>query len=141
VREILLHRREPDGNLRVWTHGRADNLRLVRACTAASGWRLRWRRARRDRRAPHLRQLGIAGRVHRRQAPMSLVYRVPEKAAATSSCAAPAPATTVTLVPAESAAMRPLFRALKAASWRHHRPTSNPSSAPACSRPSSAARR
>jgi KDO2-lipid IV(A) lauroyltransferase len=101
--------------LRVWTHGRADNLRLVRkvrgrelldaALAAGKGAIVS---------APHYGNWELLIEYLASAAPFSLVYRVPEKRAGDVFLRRARAGHNVTLVPAESNAMRPLFRALKA---------------------------
>jgi len=101
--------------LRVWTHGRADNLRLVRTVFG----RERLDAALAQGRgaiiaAPHFGNWELLVEYMAEQAPMSLVYRVPEKPAGDVFLRRARQGHQLTLVPAESGAMRPLFRALKA---------------------------
>jgi KDO2-lipid IV(A) lauroyltransferase len=100
--------------LRVWTHGRADNLRLVRnvrgrelldaALAQGRGVLVA---------APHYGTWELLISYLASVAPFSLVYRVPEKAAGDVFLRLARGDADVTLVPAESTAMRPLFRALQ----------------------------
>jgi KDO2-lipid IV(A) lauroyltransferase len=101
--------------LRVWTHGQADNMRLVRqvhghgklmhALAQGRGAIVA---------APHHGNWEFLLQYLATQAPFSLVYRVPEKRAGDVFLRRAREGHNVTLVPAESTAMRPLFRALKA---------------------------
>jgi KDO2-lipid IV(A) lauroyltransferase len=101
--------------LRVWTHGQADNMRLVRqvhghgklmhALAQGRGAIVA---------APHHGNWEFLLQYLATQAPFSLVYRVPEKRAGDVFLRRARAGHNVTLVPAESTAMRPLFRALKA---------------------------
>src|SRR5688572_9840244 len=101
--------------LRVWTHGRADNLRLVRT---VRGRELLDAALAQGRgaivAAPHFGNWGLLVEYVAGQAPMSLVYRAPEKPTGDVFLRRARAGRDLTLVPAESAAMRPLFRALKA---------------------------
>jgi KDO2-lipid IV(A) lauroyltransferase len=101
--------------LRVWTHGQADNMRLVRdvrgheklmhALAQGRGAIVA---------APHYGNWELLLQYLATQAPFSLVYRVPEKPMGDVFLRRAREGHNVTLVPAESTAMRPLFRALKA---------------------------
>lgn len=101
--------------LRIWTRPRADNLRLVRAVhgrallddALAKGRGLIIA-------APHFGNWELLIEYLAEVAPFSLVYRVPEKAAGDVFLRLARSGHNVQLVPAESTAMRPLFRALKA---------------------------
>jgi KDO2-lipid IV(A) lauroyltransferase len=100
--------------LRVWTHPRADNLALVRQVhgldklqAALAGGRGAIVAA------PHYGNWELLIGYLASQAPFSLVYRVPEKRAGDVFLRRARAGENVTLVPAESTAMRPLFRALK----------------------------
>ena len=101
--------------LRVWTRSRADNLALVRrvhgedrlARTLAEGRGLIIA-------APHYGNWELLIAFIASRAPFSLVYRVPEKAAGDVFLRLARGGANVQLVPAETNAMRPLFRALKA---------------------------
>jgi KDO2-lipid IV(A) lauroyltransferase len=100
--------------LRVWTHARADNLRLVRTVrgrelldAALAGGRGAIIAA------PHYGNWELLVEYVASAAPLSLVYRVPERRAGDVFLHAARAGPGLTLVPAESAAMRPLFRALK----------------------------
>ena len=101
--------------LRVWTHGRADNLALVQQVrgrelldAALAGGRGAIVSA------PHFGNWELLIEYLASVAPFSLVYRVPEKRAGDVFLRRARAGAGVTLVPAESTAMRPLFRALKA---------------------------
>jgi KDO2-lipid IV(A) lauroyltransferase len=101
--------------LRVWTHGRADNLALVRQVRGREqldGALAQGRGA--IIAAPHYGNWELLIGYLASVAPFSLVYRVPEKAAGDVFLRRARAGADVTLVPAESSAMRPLFRALKA---------------------------
>lgn len=116
VAEIL---RATGGNaletLRVWTHAPASNLALVRqvrgrehldaALSLGRGAIIA---------APHYGNWELLLQFLASIAPLSLVYRVPEKAAGDVFLRLAREGPGVVLVPAESSAMRPLFRALKA---------------------------
>lgn len=101
--------------LRVWTHGRATNLALVRDvrgrevldAARAQGRGLILA-------APHYGNWELLIEVMASLGPFSLVYRVPEKRAGDVFLRLARGGPSVTLVPAESSAMRPLFRALQA---------------------------
>ena len=101
--------------LRVWTHGQADNMRLVRE---VRGHEKLMRALAQGRgaivAAPHYGNWEFLLQYLATQAPFSLVYRVPEKRAGDVFLRRAREGRNVTLVPAESTAMRPLFRALKA---------------------------
>ncbi|MEO8161459.1 MAG: lipid A biosynthesis lauroyl acyltransferase, partial [Arenimonas sp.] len=101
--------------LRVWTRGRDDNLRLVRSVrghellqAALAGGRGAIIAA------PHYGNWELLIEYLASVAPFSLVYRVPEKRAGDVFLRRARAGPNVNLVPAESTAMRPLFRALKA---------------------------
>jgi KDO2-lipid IV(A) lauroyltransferase len=101
--------------LRVWTHGRAANLALVRAVRGREVLDA----ARAHGRgvivaAPHYGNWELLLQYLASVAPFSLVYRVPEKRAGDVFLRLARGGPNVTLVPAESSAMRPLFRALQA---------------------------
>lgn len=101
--------------LRVWTHGRADNLALVRGVRGRE--LLEAALARGDGAlivAPHYGNWEMLIEYLASVAPFSLVYRVPENRAGDAFLRRARRGHNVTLVPAESSAMRPLFRALKA---------------------------
>jgi len=101
--------------LRVWTHGRADNLRLVRAVRGREILDAALAQGRGVIvSAPHYGNWELLIEYLASLAPFSLVYRVPEKAAGDVFLRRARAGHNVTLVPAESTAMRPLFRALKA---------------------------
>ncbi len=101
--------------LRVWTHGRADNLRLVRAVRGREVLDAALAQGRGVIvSAPHYGNWELLIEYLASLAPFSLVYRVPEKAAGDVFLRRAREGHNVTLVPAESTAMRPLFRALKA---------------------------
>jgi KDO2-lipid IV(A) lauroyltransferase len=101
--------------LRVWTHGRADNLRLVQdvrgrelldaALAGGNGAIIA---------APHYGNWELLIEYLASAAPFSLVYRVPESRTGDVFLRRARAGHNVQLVPAESSAMRPLFRALKA---------------------------
>jgi KDO2-lipid IV(A) lauroyltransferase len=101
--------------LRVWTHGQADNMRLVRAVHGQDKLLHALAQGRGAIvAAPHHGNWEFLLQYLATQAPFSLVYRVPEKRAGDVFLRRAREGRNVTLVPAESAAMRPLFRALKA---------------------------
>jgi KDO2-lipid IV(A) lauroyltransferase len=101
--------------LRVWTHGRMDNLRLVRGLRGQDKLLAALAQGRGVIvAAPHYGNWELLIEFLASQAPFSLVYRVPEKAAGDVFLRRAREGHNVTLVPAESTAMRPLFRALKA---------------------------
>jgi len=101
--------------LRVWTHGRADNLRLVRQVRGQDRLAAALAQGRGAIvSAPHYGNWELLIEFLASQAPFSLVYRVPEKRAGDVFLRRAREGHNVTLVPAESTAMRPLFRALKA---------------------------
>jgi KDO2-lipid IV(A) lauroyltransferase len=101
--------------LRVWTHGRADNLALVRAVRGRELLEAALAQGRGAIvAAPHFGNWELLIEYLASQAPFSLVYRVPEKRAGDVFLRRARAGAGVTLVPAESTAMRPLFRALKA---------------------------
>jgi KDO2-lipid IV(A) lauroyltransferase len=101
--------------LRVWTHGRADNLRLVRAVRGREKLDAALAQGRGAIvSAPHYGNWELLIEYLASLAPFSLVYRVPEKRAGDVFLRRAREGHNVTLVPAESTAMRPLFRALKA---------------------------
>lgn len=101
--------------LRVWTRSRAANLALVRAVhgddlftsTLAQGRGLIVA-------APHYGNWELLLEYLASRAPLSLVYRVPEKAFGDVFLRLARGGPNVHLVPAETNAMRPLWRALKA---------------------------
>ena len=100
--------------LRVWTHKRRSNLRLVRA---VHGVEL-LDEALADGRglivsAPHYGNWELLIEYLASRAPFSLVYRVPEKAAGDVFLRLARGGPNVRLVPAETNAMRPLWKALK----------------------------
>jgi KDO2-lipid IV(A) lauroyltransferase len=101
--------------LRVWTHPRADNLRLVRM---VHGRELLDAALAQGRgaiiAAPHYGNWELLVEYVASVAPMSLVYRAPEKRFGDVFLRRARAGANLTLVPAESTAMRPLFRALKA---------------------------
>ena len=101
--------------LRVWTHSRAANLKLVRA---VHGEDLFARRLAEGRgliiAAPHYGNWELLIEYLASRAPFSLVYRVPESRAGDVFLRRARNGHNVQLVPAESNAMRPLWRALKA---------------------------
>lgn len=100
--------------LRVWTRSRAANLRLVRqvhdgalldaALAAGRGLIIA---------APHYGNWELLIEFLASRAPFSLVYRVPEKAAGDVFLRLARGGPNVQLVPAETNAMRPLWKALK----------------------------
>jgi KDO2-lipid IV(A) lauroyltransferase len=101
--------------LRVWTRGRASNLALVRS---VRGRELLDAALARGRgaivSAPHYGNWELMIEYLATVAPFSLVYRVPEKGFGDVFLRLARRGHNVTLVPAESTAMRPLFRALQA---------------------------
>ncbi len=100
--------------LRVWTRSRAANLRLVRA--VHGGERLAAALAQGRGlivAAPHFGNWELLLVWLAAQAPLTLVYRVPEKPAGDVFLRLARGGAGVTLVPAEANAMRPLWRALK----------------------------
>jgi KDO2-lipid IV(A) lauroyltransferase len=100
--------------LRVWTHGRADNLRLVRAVRGREHLDAALAQGRGAIvSAPHYGNWELLIEYLASLAPFSLVYRVPEKRAGDVFLRLARRGENVTLVPAESTAMRPLFRALQ----------------------------
>ena len=101
--------------LRVWTRSRAANLKLVRR---VHGEELLTRTLAEGRgliiAAPHYGNWELLIEYLASYAPFSLVYRVPEKPAGDVFLRLARGGANVQLVPAETNAMRPLFRALKA---------------------------
>jgi KDO2-lipid IV(A) lauroyltransferase len=101
--------------LRVWTRSRESNLRLVRR---VSGEDLLTRTLAEGRgliiAAPHFGNWELLIEYMAARAPFSLVYRVPEKKAGDVFLRLARGGPNVQLVPAETNAMRPLWRALKA---------------------------
>lgn len=101
--------------LRIWTRPRADNLALVRA---VHGQSLLDDALSRGRgvilAAPHFGNWELLIQYLASRGPFSLVYRVPEKPFGDVFLRLARSGANVQLVPAESNAMRPLFRALKA---------------------------
>lgn len=101
--------------LRVWTHSRAANLKLVRA---VHGEELLTRTLAEGRglivAAPHYGNWELLIEYLASRAPFSLVYRVPESRAGDGFLRRARGGANVQLVPAENNAMRPLWRALKA---------------------------
>lgn len=101
--------------LRIWTRPRADNLALVRAihgeellqAALAGGRGLILA-------APHFGNWELLIEYLASRGPFSLVYRVPEKRFGDVFLRLARGGENVILVPAETNAMRPLFRALKA---------------------------
>lgn len=101
--------------LRIWTQPRGSNLRLVRAvhgeellaATQAQGRGLILA-------APHYGNWELLIEFMASRGPFSLVYRVPEKNFGDVFLRLARGGENVILVPAETNAMRPLFRALKA---------------------------
>ena len=101
--------------LRVWTHGRADNLALVRSVRGRAALDAALAQGRGAIiAAPHYGNWELLIGYLASVAPLSLVYRVPEKRFGDVFLRRARAGANVTLVPAESTAMRPLFRALKA---------------------------
>lgn len=101
--------------LRVWTQGRADNLRLVREVRGRELLEAALARGRGAIvAAPHYGNWELLIEYLASIAPFSLVYRVPEKRAGDVFLRRARAGDNVRLVPAESSAMRPLFRALQA---------------------------
>jgi KDO2-lipid IV(A) lauroyltransferase len=101
--------------LRVWTRSRAANLRLTRTVHGAE--RLHAALARGQGliiAAPHFGNWEWLLQWVAEQGPLTQVYRVPEKPAGDVFLRLARGGPNVTLVPAETNAMRPLFRALKA---------------------------
>lgn len=100
--------------LRVWTHKRRSNLRLVRR---VHGIELLDRALAEGRglivSAPHYGNWELLIEYLASRAPFSLVYRVPEKAAGDVFLRLARGGPNVRLVPAETNAMRPLWKALK----------------------------
>jgi KDO2-lipid IV(A) lauroyltransferase len=101
--------------LRVWTHSRAANLELVRSVHGEPSLA----RALAEGRgliiaAPHYGNWELLIAFMSAIAPFSLVYRVPEKPAGDVFLRLARGGPNVQLVPAETNAMRPLWRALKA---------------------------
>jgi KDO2-lipid IV(A) lauroyltransferase len=100
--------------LRVWTRSRAANLRLVRAEHGAGQLRDALAQGRGlVVAAPHFGNWEFLLVWLAAQAPLTLVYRVPEKPAGDVFLRLARGGDGVTLVPAETNAMRPLWRALK----------------------------
>ena len=100
--------------LRVWTHGPGDNLRLVREVRGHEKLMQALAQGRGAIiSAPHYGNWEFLLQYLASQAPLSLVYRVPEKRMGDVFLRRSREGRNVTLVPAESSAMRPLFRALK----------------------------
>jgi KDO2-lipid IV(A) lauroyltransferase len=100
--------------LRVWTRSRAANLRLVRAEHGSGCLRAALAQGRGVIvSAPHFGNWEFLLVWLAAQAPLTLVYRVPEKAAGDVFLRLARGGPDVTLVPAETNAMRPLWRALK----------------------------
>ena len=101
--------------LRVWTHSREANLKLVRR---VHGEELLTRTLAEGRgliiAAPHYGNWELLIEYLASHAPFSLVYRVPEKPAGDVFLRLARGGANVQLVPAESNAMRPLWKALKA---------------------------
>ena len=101
--------------LRVWTHSRAANLKLVRA---VHGEELLMRTLGEGRgliiAAPHYGNWELLIEYLAARAPFSLVYRVPESRAGDGFLRRARGGANVQLVAAQSNAMRPLWRALKA---------------------------
>jgi KDO2-lipid IV(A) lauroyltransferase len=98
----------------VRTHGRADNLRLVKAVRGREHLDAALGQGRGVIvSAPHYGNWELLIEVLASLAPFSLVYRVPEKRAGDVFLRLARRGENVTLVPAESTAMRPLFRALQ----------------------------
>jgi Kdo2-lipid IVA lauroyltransferase/acyltransferase len=101
--------------IRIWTRSRADNLALVRAVhgealladALAQGRGLILA-------APHFGNWELLIEYMASRGPFSLVYRVPEKRFGDVFLRLARGGENVQLVPAETNAMRPLFRALKA---------------------------
>lgn len=100
--------------LRVWTHKRGSNLRLVRD---VHGIELLDQALAEGRglivSAPHYGNWELLIEYLASRAPFSLVYRVPEKAAGDVFLRLARSGPNVRLVPAETNAMRPLWKALK----------------------------
>jgi KDO2-lipid IV(A) lauroyltransferase len=101
--------------LRVWTNSRASNLKLVRR---VNGGELIAELLAEGRglivAAPHYGNWELLLEYVASRGPLALVYRVPEKALGDVFLRLARGGENVTLVPAETNAMRPLFRALKA---------------------------
>jgi KDO2-lipid IV(A) lauroyltransferase len=118
-RQVLAILRATGANLmetlRVWTHGRADNLALLRQVHGRDKLEAALAQGRGVIiAAPHFGNWEWLVTYVAEQAPMSLVYRVPEKPAGDVFLLRARSGRQLTMVPAESGAMRPLFRALKA---------------------------
>jgi len=116
VREVMLNTGSNlFETLRVWTRPRASNLRLIRrvngeellAAALARGKGLIIA-------APHYGNWELLIEYMAERGPFSLVYRVPEKKAGDVFLRLARGGDNVQLVPAETNAMRPLFKALQA---------------------------
>ena len=100
--------------LRVWTRPRAANLRLVRAVHGAERLELALAEGRGAIiAAPHYGNWELLIEFLAARAPFALVYRVPEKPAGDVFLRLARGGANVRLVPAETNAMRPLWKALK----------------------------
>jgi KDO2-lipid IV(A) lauroyltransferase len=100
--------------LRVWTRSRAANLTLVRTVHGAPLLREALAGGRGAIiAAPHFGNWELLIEYLAAQAPFALVYRVPERAAGDVFLRLARGGPNVTLVPAETNAMRPLWKALK----------------------------
>ena len=101
--------------LRVWTHSRAANLKLVRAVHGEDLFARTLAEARGlIIAAPHYGNWELLIEYLASRAPFSLVYRVPESHTGDAFLRRARSGHNVQLVPAERNAMRPLWRALKA---------------------------
>jgi len=100
--------------LRVWTRSRAANLRLVRAVHGEQHYRDAIAQGRGlILAAPHYGNWELLIEFMAARAPFALVYRVPEKPAGDVFLRLARGGANVRLVPAETNAMRPLWKALK----------------------------
>lgn len=116
LRDVLRHTgRNAMETLRVWTRPRADNLRLIRtmhgvelldAAQAAGRGTLIV--------APHHGNLEVVIEYIASRGPLALVYRVPDSAAGDAFLRLARGGENLLLVPAETNALRPLWKALKA---------------------------
>lgn len=101
-------------SLRIWTRSRASTLRLIRS-THGLAWLIAAEQSRRGVIviAPHFGNIEVVVAFMAARRPFSLVYRQPLKRAGDLFLRRARGGANLTLVPAESAAMRPLWRALK----------------------------